>query len=309
MKTKPQTILLHPVFLLGLALLLINDFYLKYEFHNWITGKLSDFAGLLALAIFLRAFFPGRNWQILAGIGIFFIWWKSPLSDGLIRYLDRNLGIPATRVVDYTDFLALLILPLAVAIQPVRYRFNNLRRVASFTVCLFALFAFTATSLSRRLTDDNRVKLDKYVRKKTSQEKIIQSLKKKGLDPTPIPAIYEKQWRSGLYIRSRNAGGDTVYTSVDSLYPDLYRKIDYGHAFSIPRMYVNKDSIFDLQFLVTPGANRRVEIWLHSFEYPFRTDTLPGGNINTRPYVSAYYTWKKLRRPIKKQFKAALKGN
>jgi len=34
-------LLIRPIFLISLALLLSNDFYLKYEYANWGTGKLS----------------------------------------------------------------------------------------------------------------------------------------------------------------------------------------------------------------------------------------------------------------------------
>ena len=43
MKANSRTdILLSPLFLLGLGTLLLNDFVLKYEYSNLLTGKLSD---------------------------------------------------------------------------------------------------------------------------------------------------------------------------------------------------------------------------------------------------------------------------
>lgn len=50
--------ILHPLFLVCLALLLCNDFWLKEEFSNVITGKLSDFTGLFIFPFFWSAFFP-----------------------------------------------------------------------------------------------------------------------------------------------------------------------------------------------------------------------------------------------------------
>jgi hypothetical protein len=49
MKPAPnKNLLFNPLFIIGLPVLLINDHYLKWMFHNWATGKLSDFAGYTA---------------------------------------------------------------------------------------------------------------------------------------------------------------------------------------------------------------------------------------------------------------------
>lgn len=45
--------LTHPVVLVPLILTGLNDHYLKYEFNNFLTGKISDFCGLFFFPIFL----------------------------------------------------------------------------------------------------------------------------------------------------------------------------------------------------------------------------------------------------------------
>lgn len=47
--------LLHPVTLVALATLLVNDHVLKWTWPGWITGKLSDVAGLILAPIVLAA--------------------------------------------------------------------------------------------------------------------------------------------------------------------------------------------------------------------------------------------------------------
>lgn len=47
--------LLHPVPLVMLVLLLVNDHFLKVEYSGWLTGKLSDVAGLVLLPFVLLA--------------------------------------------------------------------------------------------------------------------------------------------------------------------------------------------------------------------------------------------------------------
>jgi len=56
MGNKLQQICTIP-FVICLGLLLLNDFYLKFEYHNWLTGKLSDFCGLFIFPVFWSAIF------------------------------------------------------------------------------------------------------------------------------------------------------------------------------------------------------------------------------------------------------------
>jgi len=51
----PGGALLHPVTLAALFTLALNDQVLKHACPSWLTGKLSDFAGVLLLPIFLHA--------------------------------------------------------------------------------------------------------------------------------------------------------------------------------------------------------------------------------------------------------------
>jgi hypothetical protein len=45
----------------SIFLLLINDLYLKFEYHNYLTGKLSDFAGLFAFPYFFSCLIPKKD--------------------------------------------------------------------------------------------------------------------------------------------------------------------------------------------------------------------------------------------------------
>lgn len=63
---------LNPFFLLSLALLLLNDFFLKAYFHNWITGKLSDVTGLFVFSQFFIGLFPHLRKEIIISTAFFF---------------------------------------------------------------------------------------------------------------------------------------------------------------------------------------------------------------------------------------------
>jgi hypothetical protein len=110
-------------FIICLVLLLLNDWILKASYGNALTGKLSDFAGIAVVAMLLHAAFPLHKWHVYVGLSLFFCWWKSPLSNGAIQVFNQLVFFQIARVVDYTDLVALVVLPLccAIAAKPDRF--------------------------------------------------------------------------------------------------------------------------------------------------------------------------------------------
>src|SRR5690349_2873934 len=78
-------------FVLALVLLLVNDGLLKQAYPGILTGKLSDFAGLVVVALPLFAAFPRHARAIYLAIGGAFLWWKSPASGAFISYMNETL--------------------------------------------------------------------------------------------------------------------------------------------------------------------------------------------------------------------------
>lgn len=105
--------LLNYIFVLGIILLFLNDHFFKWQFSNWITGKLSDFIGLLILPFLLSFVFPKHiKWNVIF-TGVFFVFWKSSFSQSFIDFYNSITFIKITRVVDYSDLITLSILPLS----------------------------------------------------------------------------------------------------------------------------------------------------------------------------------------------------
>jgi hypothetical protein len=100
-------------FILSLFLLLLNDFYLKYEFHNFITGKLSDFACLFIFPYFISVFFSNRTKEIYIFTFMFFVFWKLEISEQFIKFISQITDFAFYRTVDLTDLIALSILPIS----------------------------------------------------------------------------------------------------------------------------------------------------------------------------------------------------
>lgn len=130
-------------FVICLLLLLLNDFYFKAYFHNFITGKLSDFSGLFVFAVFWATLFPGKKLFVFFSTALFFIYWKSPYSESFINFFSTHL-FAIQRVVDVTDLMALLVLPVAwyMMERPSKQIYLN-----PWISGLVSLFSFCATTM------------------------------------------------------------------------------------------------------------------------------------------------------------------
>ena len=139
-------LLLSPGFLLALIVLVLNDYIFKQLFHNWFTGKLSDVAGLFAFSIFCCALTPRWKRPIFVAVVACFIVWKTELSDPLVDLLSRTSLFAFDRVVDYSDLLALLVLPLSYWYETKPIRSMSVEAAPTVGVAVLSVVAFIATS-------------------------------------------------------------------------------------------------------------------------------------------------------------------
>lgn len=153
---KRSHILTSRLFLIGLFLLLANDFHFKPVFHNELTGKLSDFSGLFVFALFWIALFPQFAGRLFLIIGIAFVFWKSAYSQPVLNAWNAVGVFKVDRTVDLSDLAALSVLPLA-------YHYANRampervpRTWAVCSIALISVFAFTATSYRTSYDDYQR---------------------------------------------------------------------------------------------------------------------------------------------------------
>jgi hypothetical protein len=134
-----------PAFIAALSLLLLNDFALKPLLHNAITGKLSDFAGLFALTLFVATLWPRHARLLGVLIAAAFTFWKTTYAEPLIEALNAVSPLSFGRTVDLTDLFSLPVVPLALWAAP-RSKPWPLPRALQLCLGLIAPIAFTATS-------------------------------------------------------------------------------------------------------------------------------------------------------------------
>ncbi len=136
-------------FILALIILLLNDFLFKKTFSNIFTGKISDISGLFVFSLFWIALFPKLRIHVLIFVALGFIWWKSPLSQFLIDFWNSNSFFQISRVVDYTDYIALLVLPFSNFIFK-KKKFTYYLSLPPFVPIVVSVFAFCATSYVKK---------------------------------------------------------------------------------------------------------------------------------------------------------------
>lgn len=153
-------IFISPVFIIPLVLLIINDFLLKPVFHNIITGKISDFAGLFIFPLFWSVFFFNKRKYIYIFTFVFFVFWKSPLSQSFIDFFNSIFVFNISRSVDFSDLIALVSLPFSylflnkyIHTQSLSCSDNKrnisllfLKKILINTMAVLAIISFCATS-------------------------------------------------------------------------------------------------------------------------------------------------------------------
>jgi len=143
------------LFLVSIFLLLINDLYLKFEYHNYLTGKLSDFVGLFAFPYFFSCFFSKKIKLIYILSGILFVFWKLELSQPIFDFAN-SYGIGINRTVDYSDLMALMILPFSYSYWNKRQIITKKpKRIFKPIIIVICSFSFIATTLAAHIEELN----------------------------------------------------------------------------------------------------------------------------------------------------------
>ena len=140
--------------ILSTIILLVNDHILKYNYPGLLTGKASDFAGIFLLVLVLRSIFNKNTLFVSIAAAMFFIWWKSPLSQSAIDFVNSVSPLTIHRTIDYTDLFALIMLPLAHHIFKNRTSYSITGKFGKFVklpaICLSALSIMATSALVPR---------------------------------------------------------------------------------------------------------------------------------------------------------------
>jgi len=233
MTPRNKNLILNRIFLPGLLLLALNDHFLKYHYSSWLTGKLSDFAGLLIFPLFLAYLFPRQARAMPLLTGLFFIFWKSPYSTPLITLYNKVSPIGITRTVDYTDLLALTVLPLSWYLIPRIDGYKIIAHPAPSLLILPCSLIFMATSPPRHFMAYNHVDGEIFVDAsftiKMTPDQVLEAMRKEGFYPTLDTAVLNKSDRRHFVLENIvfPDTGDTIRYVHFSLYPLSRNRTDF----------------------------------------------------------------------------------
>jgi hypothetical protein len=253
-------------FAAALVVLLLNDHYWKWEYGNVLTGKLSDVAGLILLPLLLAYCWPrqGRWMPLLSGL--FFLWWKSAGSEAALAWYNTWAPIPLSRVIDYTDYWALLVLiPVYAylrhldsvpATPPSHNRYSS---AATGILALLTVLAFSATSPPHYfyyLHDTAELSLYKARYKvRLSTAEVLQRWEATGYTFHPDSALIDSLRRTTYYRFENLSVADSIY----------YR---------FPAVVLSNDTVEGVQVCLLPYPAERTTVIITGLQQP---DLLPAG--------------------------------
>jgi hypothetical protein len=255
MTPRNKNLIIHRVFLPGLLLLLLNDHFLKYYYSSWLTGKLSDFAGLLIFPLFLAYLFPGQAKSTPLITGLFFIFWKSPWSTPLITLYNKLSPINITRTVDDSDLLALSVLPLSWYLirNTLRQETSTPQTCKTSKPLLHPLLLILPCSLAFMATSpplpwkayhraDGEVPINTSYTIKMSPDQVLEAMRKEGFSPITDTSVHDNSGRRHFILEN------VVFPAAR----------DTTH-------YLHTDTIRYIHFSLYPLSNNRTELYVKNF--------------------------------------------
>jgi hypothetical protein len=299
MKPARTSLLLHPFFITSLLVLILNDQYWKAVYGNWLTGKVSDFAGLAVFVLLVSAILPQYRKIIFWGTALLFIWFKSSLSQPFLNLLAASLHVTFYRVVDYSDLIALLILPLAYRIKPVPVPLKFPTPALPGLLGIMALYADTPPRYMQFGYEPDRYTVNGSFKRNMSRDSVLKRFFEKGYVVTKDSGQYLPLMENRMFIKIKDSTGEHMAPLQDYPDLDLYNFIEpYSDSYFISSLALGKDTLRNVYFTLDEKSNRkktRTKVILWNFSY------LPDSS-----YTTPIQTARKFKKPLKQALEAVL---
>jgi hypothetical protein len=290
---RQPSLLLHPLFITSLLLLLANDHWWKYSYHNWLTGKLSDFTGVFVFAVCFIALLPVKRIVILIITAFLFTWWKSPLATPFIDWVNTSFHITVIRVVDYTDLLALFILPVAHYVQPVNPSIHFIWRLLKSLIGITTVFAMMATSMRYRYdhfysVPTGHTYVGKQFKTRLTEQQFLHKLDSLHITFRRDSALYYPVVTENFYRKIPPAADSSVqWQPVKDT--NLYFMKRENAYYIIPLLMLEKDTIRDVKFRVYELTKKKRGIMIESMIIPEKPSLEFWSNPRLRKMYYAIY--------------------
>lgn len=258
---RNKNLIFNYVFLSSLVILFLNDHFFKYEYTSWLTGKLSDIVGIILLPMLLTYLFPKLKQHSVYPAGLLFAFWKSPFSESFIKLYNTFSFIPLHRVVDYTDLVVLILLPVPYVLMKNSALIDrfSLKKLNPSLVLLPTALILMSTSPGNRYFDyvpytGNLYFNDYSFEVSRSKDEILSELKKRNIvvqkDTARIIAKHKSMLLSTGNFEQKNLYNDQkVYqVSDDSLKASIFRMVRSGNEYKIDSIQLDDQTVWNIQF-------------------------------------------------------------
>lgn len=257
MKTpRNKYYLLNYIFLYCLIILVVNDHYLKYEYANWVTGKLSDMVGIIMLPLLITWLFPAVKERSIVISAALFIFWKSPFSQGFIDIYNQFAFIQTSRIVDYTDLFVLALLPIPwFLIKKIdSLQALQITRVNPALILIPTVFSLMATSPPRwynyTRSNGNLKFWNCHFTVHYTQPEIVDMLKKDGIVLDTMPPV----------IHAHSEEGYEEYAA--------YLQELNVHFYRLNWLVIDKDTLRDIEFSMRTIRNKKTKVYITGLNVP-----------------------------------------
>ncbi|MFC3161152.1 hypothetical protein SAMN05443633_101224 [Chryseobacterium arachidis] len=260
---RNKNLILNYVFLSCLIVLFLNDHFFKFQYTSWLTGKLSDIVGIVLLPMLLTYLFPKLKENSVFAAGLFFSFWKSPFSESFIKWYNLISPISIHRVVDESDLLVLLLLPVPYfliknikALHPF-----SLKKIHAFAVLLPTIFVLMSTSPGYRYNylsySGNLAFINSTFTVAKPKDELIDEFKNRNIniykDTTRI--VNKNKWKyfDMVNVQQQNLHNNKAIFRIadDSIKRLIVREIEQSGDYKIDKIKIGDQTIENIQFYMS----------------------------------------------------------
>lgn len=250
---RNKFLVINYIFILSVILLFINDHFLKLEYHNWLTGKLSDFLGMIIFPLFLAYLFPKLKTNTIPITIILFIFWKSPFSQSFINFYNEFAFIKITRVVDYTDLIAFLFLPIPYFFIKNEKKLNliKINNINTSLIIVPSILIMLSTSPPKHYGYNRAGYLYFYnysFKIKNDENIIINELKKRNLKIHKDTLRIISEYNNYKKHITLNTNLDSLKIDTNKVKSDLKERVKKEDKYIIYNLKIGNDLIEELRF-------------------------------------------------------------
>jgi hypothetical protein len=254
--TRNKVYILNYLFVACLLILVVNDHYLKYAYGNWLTGKLSDMAGIILLPLLITYLFPSAKERSILISALLFTFWKSPFSQGLIVVYNRYAFIEITRVVDYTDLLVFSLLPLPYLLikNTEALAYVRINKVNPLLVLLPTAFSLMATAPPKSYyytrSDGNLQCYTCHFTVNYTQDEIVAMLRKANIVFDQVTAVESDPNNSIPYRYEKGLIKQNT------------------HFYKLNQLVIDKDTLRNIDFSMRTIRGKKTKIYFNGMDVP-----------------------------------------